>query len=120
MKLPIIAIVVVAAFLAPAAGALPPQTGTQSTVGQVTVIPVDASSNFILVGIVGDHDLTFHTSSGAQTGPTHNACGNEAGIVPFNAATARVRLFKHATITATCIASGPPPPSSAFVYIDGY
>lgn len=113
-----LSLALLAALLLPAVAALPAaHPGEQPP--SPTVVPAQAGTQFILVGIVGDHHVTFRTSTGTFISTFAAPCANEAGTVPAGAATAHIGVGLRGYVPGTCTPTSPQPATSRFVYIDG-
>lgn len=99
------------------------QTGSQtgSYWDQGTFVAVQGGSNFILAGVVGDHDIFFFDASGNFVGFSI-ACGPEVGgTVPATAVVGEIMPWDHiGGVIPECLLSDNTIPSSQWVYVDGF
>lgn len=95
------------------------QNGTQSggDWGSYTAVAAQGGTNFVLAGVIGDHDIRFLDATGYDLG-FFFACGPDLGTVPASAVTALIYVWDTGSVPGTCLGV-PNTGSSEWVYVDG-
>ena len=114
------ATIVLAALVMPFVAADPTvQTGTQNGCCWIPAaeVAVQGGSNFLLGGVVGDHDIFFYDAAGNFVGFSI-ACGADVGVVPDEAVTGLIVQWDGIGQIAPCVITVGAP--STWVYVDGF
>lgn len=81
-------------------------------------VAVQAGTAFSLVGVAGDHDITFYDANGRLVAASIS-CGPDQGVVPAAAVTGLVWLWKSVSLGAGCAFESDIAPFSQWLYCDG-